>query len=187
MGNILVQMPIKKEQPIFESLLLRIENQATLDLFEFLNPHLILPGQKVLSNRILNNETESINKLRNEKLSNDQIGVILAFDGWKNASDISSERECMIEIIPKIEDLIKDAGVDLGAKVIAIISDSAAAYAGTTTSVRISSYYFLTTSASFKQAYKVLKNAMYCSTPKSVEIRTLCQSTPLKNVEKRVV
>ncbi|CAB4391227.1 unnamed protein product [Rhizophagus irregularis] len=107
-----------------------IENQATLDLFEFLNPHLILPGQKVLSNRILNNETESINKLRNEKLSNDQIGVILAFDGWKNASDISSERECMIEIIPKIEDLIKDAGVDLGAKVIAIISDSAAAYAG---------------------------------------------------------
>ncbi|RGB25853.1 hypothetical protein C1646_747135 [Rhizophagus diaphanus] len=46
------------------------------------------------------------------------------------ASDISSERERMIEIIPKIEDLIKDAGVDLGAKVIAIISDSAAAYAG---------------------------------------------------------
>jgi hypothetical protein len=163
MGNILVRTPTKKEQPVFERLLLRvtvsngfpfqwIENQATLDLFEFLNPHLILPGRKVLSNRILNNETESVDKLRNEKLSNDQIGVTLAFDGWKNvlnqhifgslfitssgeiliwkASDISSERERMIEIIPKIEDLIKDAGVDLGAKVIAIISDSAAAYAG---------------------------------------------------------
>jgi hypothetical protein len=48
---------------------------------------------------------------------------------WK-ASDISSERERMIEIIPKIEDLIKDARDNLGAKVIAIISDSAAAYSG---------------------------------------------------------
>jgi hypothetical protein len=35
----------------------------------------------------------------------------------------------MIEIIPKIEDLIKDAD-DLGAKVIAITSDSAATYSG---------------------------------------------------------
>ena len=122
-----------------------------MDLFEFLNPHLILPGRKVLSNHILNNETESIDQLRDEKLSNDQIGVMLAFDGWKNvlnqhifgslfitssgkiliwkALDISSERERMIEIIPKIENLIKDAD-DLSAKVIAIISDSAAAYAG---------------------------------------------------------
>ncbi len=47
---------------------------------------------------------------------------------WK-ASDISSERERMIEIIPKIEGLIKDAKDNLDAKVIAIISDSAAAYA----------------------------------------------------------
>ncbi|GBC04385.1 hypothetical protein RclHR1_05650013 [Rhizophagus clarus] len=66
--NILVQTPTKKEQPIFERLLLK-------------------------------------------------------------ASDISSERERMIEIIPKIEGLIKDARDDLDAKVIAIISDSAAAYA----------------------------------------------------------
>jgi hypothetical protein len=54
MGNILVQTSTKKEQPIFKCLLLRvtvsnrfsfhwIENQATLDLFEFLNPNLILP------------------------------------------------------------------------------------------------------------------------------------------------
>ena len=162
LGNILVQTPTKKEQPIFECLLLRvtvsngfpfqwIENQATLDLFEFLNPHLVLPGRKVLSNRILRDETESLDELRNEKLSNDKIGVTLAFDGWKNilnqhifgalfitssgeiliwkASDISSERERMIEIIPKIEGLIKDAKDNLDAKVIAIISDSAAAYA----------------------------------------------------------
>ena len=163
MGNILVQIPTKKEQPIFECLLLRvivlngflfqwIENQATLDLFEFLNPHLVLPERKVLSNHILRDETESLDELRNEKLSNDKIGVTLAFDGWKNilnqhifgalfitssgeiliwkASDISSERERMIEIIPKIEGLIKDAKDNLDAKVIAIISDSTAAYAG---------------------------------------------------------
>ncbi len=36
----------------------------------------------------------------------------------------------MIEIIPKIEDLIKDAENDLSARVIAIILDSAAAYTG---------------------------------------------------------
>ena len=124
----------------------------TLDLFEFLNPNLILPGRKILSNRILSSETESLDTLRNEKLSNDKVGMTLAFDGWKNvlnqhifgalfitssgeiliwkASDISSERERMIEIIPKIEDLIKDAKDNLGAKVMAIISDSAAAYAG---------------------------------------------------------
>ena len=47
---------------------------------------------------------------------------------WKS-SDISSERERMIEIIPKIEALIKDAN-DLGAKIMAIVSDSAVAYAG---------------------------------------------------------
>ena len=44
----------------------------------------------------------------------------------------------------------------------------------------------MNTSASFKQAYKVLKNAMCCSTPKNVGKRTLCQLTPLKNVEKCV-
>jgi hypothetical protein len=54
LGNFLVRTPTKKEQPKFERLLLRmtvsngfsfqwIDNQATLDLFEFLNPHLVLP------------------------------------------------------------------------------------------------------------------------------------------------
>ncbi len=148
MGNILVRTPTKKKQPILDRLLLRvtvsngfpfqwIENQATLELFEFLNPNLILPGRKSLSNRILENETKNLDSLRDEKLSNDKIGVTLAFDGWKNvlnqhifgalfitssgeiliwkALDISSERERMIEIIPKIEDLIKCAS-DLGAR-----------------------------------------------------------------------
>jgi len=162
LGNFLVRTPTKKEQPKFERLLLRmsvsngfsfqwIDNQATLDLFEFLNPHLVLPGRKALSNRILITETESLNTSRDDALKNDKIGVTLAFDGWKNilnqhifgslfitslgevliwkASDISSERERLIEVMPKIKGLIKDAE-DSGIKLNAIVSDSAAAYAG---------------------------------------------------------
>ncbi|CAB5183767.1 unnamed protein product [Rhizophagus irregularis] len=86
MGNILVRTPTKKEQSVFERLLLRVTVSNGFPLQWIKNT-----GRKVLSNRILNNETESIDKLQNEKLN---------------------------------------AGVDLGAKVIAIISDSAAAYAG---------------------------------------------------------
>ncbi|PKK65430.1 hypothetical protein RhiirC2_786171 [Rhizophagus irregularis] len=41
-------------------------------------------------------------------------------------------------------------------------------------------------SASFKQAYKVLKNAICCLMPKNVGKRILYQLTPLKNVEKHV-
>jgi hypothetical protein len=37
------------------------------------------------------------------------------------------------------------------------------------------------TSGSFGPAFKVLTNAMCCSTPKSVEQQTLCQLTPFKN------
>ena len=86
LGNFLVRTPTKKEQPKFECLLLRmsvsngfsfqwIDNQATLDLFEFLNPHLVLPERKALSNRILNTKTESLNKLQDDALSNDKIGI----------------------------------------------------------------------------------------------------------------
>ncbi len=86
-----------------------------------------------------------------EKLKNDKIGVVLAFDGWKNilnqhifgslfitssgeiliweASDISSERERLVEVIPKITGLIQEIK-SLGIKLNAIVSDSAPAYAG---------------------------------------------------------
>ena len=88
--------------------------------------------------------------MRDEKLINDQIGVVLAFDGWKNilnqhifgslfitssgeiliwdASDISNERERLIEVMPKIKDLIQEIN-RLNIKLNAIVSDSASAYA----------------------------------------------------------
>ncbi|CAB4378721.1 unnamed protein product [Rhizophagus irregularis] len=159
--NNLIRTPTKSEIPKFERLLLRmsvangfafqwIDYPAILELFEFLNPHLILPNRKALSNRILTKETENLNTLRNDKLINDKVGVVLAFDDWKNilnqhifgslfisssgkiliweASDISSERERLIEVIPKITGLIQETK-RLGIKLNAIVSDSAPAYA----------------------------------------------------------
>jgi len=157
----LVRRPSKKEIPKFEQLLLRmsvangfpfqwVNHPATLEFFAFLNPFLILPKRKALSNRILNKETADLSALRNEKLINDQVGVVLAFDGWKNilnqhifgslfitssgeiliwdALDISSERERLIDVMPKIKELIQEIN-GLGIKLNAIVSDSAPGYA----------------------------------------------------------
>ncbi|RGB24490.1 hypothetical protein C1646_676341 [Rhizophagus diaphanus] len=80
---------------------------------------------------LTDNENEEI--ARQKRLRTDvDSGEILI---WK-ASDISSERECMIEIIPKIEDLIKGAD-ELSTKVIAITSDSAATYSGAQRRLRL--------------------------------------------------
>ncbi|RHZ84646.1 hypothetical protein Glove_78g5 [Diversispora epigaea] len=117
---------------------------ATLEFFEFLSPLLVLPKRKALSNRILNKEISELKTLQNEKLINDEIGVVLAFNGWKNvinqhifgslfitssgenliwnALDISSERERLIELILKIKDLIEEIN-HLGIKLNAIVSD----------------------------------------------------------------
>jgi len=54
-----------------------------LDFLKFLNPKLVLPGQKALSNRILVNETKKFNLIRDQKLSSDEIGVTLAFEYLK--------------------------------------------------------------------------------------------------------
>ncbi|CAG8559322.1 18206_t:CDS:2 [Cetraspora pellucida] len=107
-------------------------------------------GWSILSNRILDAERINYIKSQEQKLKEDSIGVTLAFDGCKNilnhhifgslfilstgevqiweAIDTSSERERMIEIIPKIENMIRDA-LSMKAKLLAIVSDSAPAYA----------------------------------------------------------
>ncbi|GBB98010.1 hypothetical protein RclHR1_31160002 [Rhizophagus clarus] len=96
-----------------------IDHPATLELFHFLNPHLILPNKKALSDRILKKEIKSLNTLRDKKLISDKIGVVLAFDG--------SERKPIIEVVPKITSLIQDIK-SLNIKLNAIVSDSAPAY-----------------------------------------------------------
>ncbi|RHZ85357.1 hypothetical protein Glove_66g160 [Diversispora epigaea] len=128
----------KKEESKFEHLLLRmtvangfsfqwIEHPTTLEFFEFLSPLLVLPKRKALSNRILNKQISELKTLQNEKLINDEIGVVLAFDGWKNVInqhifDINSEYERLIELISKIKDLIEKIN-QLGIKLNAIVSD----------------------------------------------------------------
>ncbi|CAB4379450.1 unnamed protein product [Rhizophagus irregularis] len=101
--------------------------------------------RKALSNRILNRETKDLNTLGDEKLINDQIGVVLAFDGLKNilnqnifgslfitssgeiliwdASDINNECERLIEVM---KDLIQEIDM-LNIKLNAIVSDTASA------------------------------------------------------------
>ncbi|GES77900.1 ribonuclease H-like domain-containing protein [Rhizophagus clarus] len=68
----------------YEEEVASIDHPATLKLFHFLNPHLILLNRKALSDRILKKEIKSLNTLRDEKLISDKIGVVLAFEGWKN-------------------------------------------------------------------------------------------------------
>ncbi|GBB96440.1 hypothetical protein RclHR1_27580001 [Rhizophagus clarus] len=105
--NNLIRTPTKSEIPKFERLLLRI---------------------KALSNRILTRETENVNTLRNDKLINDKVGVVLAFDV------VNCER--LIEIIPKITGLIQETK-RLGIKLNAIVSDSAPAYAAARRRLRL--------------------------------------------------
>ncbi|CAG8797505.1 11899_t:CDS:1, partial [Gigaspora rosea] len=105
-------------------------NPATQEFFEFLNPLLTLFSHHALSNHILGNKKNVVIMSCDQKLKN-STGVILAFDGWKNilkqhifgslfilsirevqiweATNISLEREQMINIIPKIEKMIEDA------------------------------------------------------------------------------
>ncbi|CAG8438709.1 17473_t:CDS:2 [Cetraspora pellucida] len=128
--NFIVWGITTKEKPKFERLLLQmtISNRC----------------QHALSNHILNAKKSTLTQFHEQKLKNNKNGVTLAFDEWKNilkqhifsflfilstATDISSERECIIEIIFKIESMINEAS-DINAKLSAIISDSAPAYSG---------------------------------------------------------
>ncbi|GES87938.1 ribonuclease H-like domain-containing protein [Rhizophagus clarus] len=115
--NNLIRTPTKNEIPKFERLLLRmsvangfsfqwIDHPATLELFHFLNPHLILPNRKALSDYILKKEIKSLNTLRDEKLISDKIGVVLI-------------SQIKLVILAK----------SLNIKLNAIVSDSAPAYA----------------------------------------------------------
>ncbi|CAG8745176.1 12717_t:CDS:2, partial [Gigaspora rosea] len=77
----------------------------------------------VLSNRILNAEKINFVKLREQKLKENKVQI------WK-AIDTSSKRERIVNIIPKIENMIKNAS-SIGVKLLAIVSDSAPAYSAT--------------------------------------------------------
>ena len=127
-----------------------VENKEVKELFMFINPTLELPGRRTLGGRILQNTTQKLDLDLKIKVQNDPVGVTLSFDGWTNvleqnilgsvfvtskgevlvwkAEDISSKRERKEEVMEKIKQMLYECK-EMKVKLIAIVTDSAAAYA----------------------------------------------------------
>ncbi|EXX65616.1 hypothetical protein RirG_131580 [Rhizophagus irregularis DAOM 197198w] len=86
-----------EQMEIFERLLLNvtvacgfsfrwIDNPAVVELFKWLNPMLELPDRKQLGGRILKKTTKSLSETILNDAINDDLGIMLAFDGWKNVA-----------------------------------------------------------------------------------------------------
>jgi len=149
------------EVPKFERLLLRatistgfafrwVENPEVKALFHFLCPHVKLPDRKTLADRILKDATNEVQTVIKDLACKDQIGVTIAFDGWRNivwqelmgivfitssgevliwgAEDISIERHRQAEVISRIQVLLEKTK-ELNIRVNCIVTDSAASYA----------------------------------------------------------
>jgi hypothetical protein len=82
---------------LFENLLLNvtvacgfsfcwIENPAVKELFKWINPMLPLPSRNQLSGRILKKASDKISENILNDAINDDLGIMLAFDGWKNVA-----------------------------------------------------------------------------------------------------
>ena len=63
-----------------------IENPAVKELFRWINPMLPLPSRSQLSGRILKKVTDDISETILNDAINDDLGIMLAFDGWKNVA-----------------------------------------------------------------------------------------------------
>ncbi|RHZ78817.1 hypothetical protein Glove_155g152 [Diversispora epigaea] len=129
------------------------------ELFTFLNPYLKLPDRRLLGGRILNDAVNDSNNSMIKALQEDPIEVTVTFDGWTNvrnehlmgiviitsegrpyvwkAIDISSEHETHVEVIEKINTIIKELN-DNSITICALVTDSAGAYAAARRRLRIS-------------------------------------------------
>jgi hypothetical protein len=161
LDNYIVRPLSKQDTQKFNILLIRltvscgwslnwVNKSEAKELFKFLNPSLNLSDRRFLGGRILKDAVTESNKVMEEALSEDPVGVTLTFDGWTNvkneqllgiviitsegrpyvwkAIDISLERETHVEVIKKTETMIlelKNKKID----VCAIVTDSAGAYA----------------------------------------------------------
>jgi hypothetical protein len=61
-----------------------VENQETIDFFNFISPLLQLPNRKTLANEILKNSAENVQKNIEAAAKEDKYGVSISLDGWKN-------------------------------------------------------------------------------------------------------
>ena len=127
-----------------------VENKEIQEIFHYLNPGLKLPGRKSLGERILNNESRTLEAEVTKKLKEDSVGVTLAFDGWTNvlnqnilgsvfitsvgeviiwkAVDVSDELERWREVMEKTEIMFKEID-KMGVNLISVVTDSAPSYA----------------------------------------------------------
>lgn len=87
-----------------------VDNPAVKELFKWLNPMLELPDRKQLSGRILKKASNNLKDIVLNDAINDDLGIMLAFDGWKNVSrqnllgSVLFTSECNM-IIWKVEDI----------------------------------------------------------------------------------
>jgi hypothetical protein len=148
------------EEAIFNKLLLKMtisngwsfhwtENEETVDFFRFLSPCIKLPDRKKLSNDILKNFSQDIQQAIEIAAKEDQQGVTISLDGWKNvtkqnilgfvltrsdgqvliwgAEDISCQRSNTETVVQKINEFI-DAIRIKDIKINGLVTDSASAY-----------------------------------------------------------
>jgi hypothetical protein len=126
-----------------------VENQEVIELFEFINPGITLPSRKTLSNTILFNSKNEIQNKIDNVAKQDEIGLTISFDGWKNiskqsifgailitsegkslvwgASNISTDRQTAIECEKHIETWLNKAK-DNDIKINAVVTDSASGF-----------------------------------------------------------
>ncbi|CAG8744591.1 8534_t:CDS:2, partial [Gigaspora rosea] len=84
-----------------------IENPEVRELFHFISPHLKLPDQKSLSNRILTSATNEVQATIKNLVCSDKIGITIAFDGWRNI--VNQELIGVVFIMSSRETLIWEA------------------------------------------------------------------------------
>ncbi|UZO05935.1 uncharacterized protein OCT59_026273 [Rhizophagus irregularis] len=161
MDNYIVRSLSKEDLQKFYMLLFRltvscrwalswVNNSEAKELFDFLNPFLKLPDRRVLGGDILKQVVDDADKAMETALKEDQIGIMLTFDGWVNvkneqllgtvllsyerkpylwkAVDISSEHENYTTVMDKIEIMLTDLKKK-DITVCAIVTDSTPAYA----------------------------------------------------------
>ncbi|CAG8662633.1 17122_t:CDS:2, partial [Cetraspora pellucida] len=107
-----------------------VEKKSSIAMLKYKNPNLVIPSHHTLEGHVIKNATQKLYLELALKAINDNIGVLLAFDGWKNilkqnifetvlitssgevliwnVKDISIELERTINIMFKVEKLLKE-------------------------------------------------------------------------------
>jgi len=126
-----------------------VENQETIEFFNFISPLLQLPNQKTLADEILKNSAENIQDNIEAAAKEDKYGVSISLDGWKNvvkqnilglvitrsdgqvliwgAKDISGDRGNTEAAINQISEFLNET-LAKNVKINTVITDSASSY-----------------------------------------------------------